>query len=140
MAVQRRADLGGARLQHGLPVARLRRDHARHAVLQDAGLLERDLRHRLAQEMLMVERDRRDRGDGGARDHVGGVEPPAQSDLGSSVMLGRRARLEGEEGRRRRDLEEGHGRAVIDALALLEERQQQVLVDEAAGDPDAPFR
>ena len=60
--------------------ARQAADHQRHAGLGDAGLLERDLRQRVAEMALVIERDRRDRGDR-RRQHVGGVEAAAEADL-----------------------------------------------------------
>ena len=81
MDLQGCADLGGARLDHRQRLGRLRPDDAGHLGLQDARLLERDLRQVLAQKALVIERDRRQRGQPRPRDHVGGIEPAAEPGL-----------------------------------------------------------
>ncbi len=109
-------------------------DHGANAGLQDAGLFAGDRRDCVAEEGLVVERDRGDRGHRRARDHVGRVEPAAEPGL-EQHDIGRDAR-EGEEGRRRGDLEIGDRRALIGPLALLQHVEQRVLVDQPSGQPD----
>ena len=60
-AEQRRADRGGAGVDHRHGLVRLRRDHAGRAGFEDAGLLEGDLGDRVAEKGDVVDRDRGDR-------------------------------------------------------------------------------
>ncbi len=61
--VERRADLLGPALDHLERLLLLPADHARHARLQDAGLLAGDLGQGLAEKGHVVDGDRRDRGE-----------------------------------------------------------------------------
>ena len=62
-------------------LARLARDHRRHAALENAGLLGGDFFDRVAEEVAMVERQARDHARQRALDDVGGVEPAAEPDF-----------------------------------------------------------
>ena len=116
--LDRGAEPRGRVLDHAQRLARLRRDHRRHAALEDAGLLGGDRGERVAQEIDVVDRDRRDHGRERMRDHVGGVEPPAEADL-HQHHVGRMAREQHERGRGG-DLEHRDGGALVDALAFGE--------------------
>ena len=83
----------------------------------------------------MVQRHRRDHGDFGPGDHVGGVQPSAEAGL-QHGEVGLNAR-EGEEGRRRGDLEEGDGMGVVGGFALGQQSGQRPVADLPAGGPDA---
>ncbi len=78
-APSRDADLGDG----GLRLRIQRPDDHRHARLDDAGLLERDLPQRRPEIQLVIEGDRGDRGGEQSRwsHDVGGVEPSAESDF-----------------------------------------------------------
>ena len=68
-------------------------------------------------------------------DDIGRVEPAAEPGF-EQHDIGRRAR-EGEKRGGGRDLEKRDRFAAIGALALVEHREQRVLVDQFAGEPDA---
>ena len=72
----------------------------------------------------------RDRGDRRAADDVGRVEPAAEPGL-EQHDVGRGAG-EGEKGRRGRDLEKGDRRARVDALAFLEQSDEQRVLARSA--------
>ena len=137
--MQRRADLLGAALDHRERLRLLPADHARHARLQDAGLLAGDLGQGLAEKGHMVDRDRRDRGQQRLADDIGGIEPSAQSGL-EQQQIGRRLG-EGEKGRRGRDLEQRDQLAAIGGFGAGEAIDQQILGDRRravrAGEHDA---
>jgi hypothetical protein len=89
-------------------------DDGRYAGLQDAGLFAGDGNKRGAELVLMVERDGRDDRERRPRDHVGGIEAAAEAHL-QDRCIGR-SLGEGQQGRGRRDLEEGDGVAGIGTL------------------------
>ena len=75
-------------------------DDDRHARLDDAGLLERDLAQRRAEILLVVEGDRRDRRRRSGDSDVGRVEPAAEADLEhGDVDAGAPEQLERDRGR-----------------------------------------
>jgi hypothetical protein len=80
-------------------------------------------------------RNRRDRGHAGLRDHVGRIEPAAESGF-EQQDVGRLAR-EAEEGGRGGDLEIGDRGPAVGRLASLEQRGQVGFGDRAAGQADA---
>ena len=129
---ERGADALRARLDHGERRLLLAAHHAGHAALDDPGLLAGDLGHGVAQELGVVDRDGGDRGERGARDDVGGVEPAAEAHLQERVV--RRSPREGQERGAGGDLEVGDGGAGVDGLALVERVEQRVLGDELARD------
>ena len=107
IARARRGSIGGAaarrRRSDRSAAARVRiaavADDHRHARLDDAGLLDRDLAQRRAEVLLVIEGDRRDRGRPPGRHDVGGVEPAAEADFehrhldaGAAEQLERRPR------------------------------------------------
>ena len=100
---------------------RLRRDHRRHAALEDAGLLGGDLLERVAEKFEMIDRHRRDHAGERLLDHVGGVEPAAEADF-EQQHVGRMAR-EQQKRRRGLDLEHRDRLAGIDALASRSARR-----------------
>ena len=102
-------------------------DDARHAWLEDAGLLAGDRGKRVAEKGHVVDGDRRDRGGKRLVDHIGRIEPAAKSRL-QQQQIGRRLG-EGEEGRRRGDLEQGDQLAVIGGLGAGEAIDQHLLAD-----------
>ena len=116
--MQRRARLLGLALEHRRARVGLRRDHGRHAALEDAGLLGGDLLERVAEKFDVIDRDRRD--DAGERtlDHIGGVEPAAEADF-EQQHVGGMAR-EQHEGGRGLDLEHRDRRVAVGALAFGE--------------------
>ncbi len=59
----------------------LRTDDSGHPALQNAGLLRRDQRDRVAEKRLVVKIDRRDDRYGRLLNHIGRVEAPAHADL-----------------------------------------------------------
>ncbi len=113
---QRRTTLGGDLRQRRQRFGRLSRRNDRHARLDDAALLGSDLGQRVAQQLCMVEAqagdDRHQR-----RQHVGGVEPPAQSHLNDSNIDG--AGREIVKGNGRDDLEPGDARRGLDGRAHM---------------------
>ena len=123
-----------------------RPDDDRHARLDDAGLLDRDLAQRRAEIALMIERDRGDRGrDQARRRHdVGRVEPAAEADLEDGDLdAGAAEELEGdrgrhfEEGRLRRSSPPSARRPSIDAAHVVDGRDQRVAGDRTAVDDEA---
>ncbi len=126
---ERRAQRSGARLDHRGGFRRLLRDDGGAALLQDAGLGDRDLGERVAQELHVIERDRHDDGGLRRRDHVGGVELAAEAGL-QQQDVGGHAR-EGEEGGDGGDLEERDRIAAVGALAFLDQLDQRLLFDRA---------
>ena len=77
----RRLDARGLALDRQQRLARLRCHDRRHARLENARLLRRDLAHGIAEMLDMVERNRRDHRGQRVIDDIGGIEPPAHSDL-----------------------------------------------------------
>src|SRR5690349_19341301 len=75
----RRLHASGLALDHRKRLARLRRHDRRHLALEDAGLLRGDERDGVAEKLGVVERYRRDHGCEWMLDHVGGVEPAAET-------------------------------------------------------------
>ena len=71
----------------------------------------------------------------GIGDHIGRIEAAAEPHF-EHERIGRMTR-EGEERRRRRDLEKGDGLVAVGALAFFQHRRQVVLGDQPAGDADA---
>src|SRR5437764_5684055 len=134
-AKERRADASGSALDHRLSVGGLRCDDRRYALLENTGLLGRDLAQGIAEEIGMVERDRRYRRNHRAIDHVGRVEPAAETDLEQDDI--RRNACEGKEGSRRGDLEERDRTAGIDPLHLAQQFAEQSIVDDRTGDADS---
>ena len=137
---ERRLHFAGARADSGERLLRLARDYRGHAGLEDAGLLGRDQRDAVPQPVGVIHGDRRDHAERRAGDHVGGVEPAAEPDLQDQRVGGRLG--EGQEGCRRRHLEERHGRAGVGALGALQQLDQLRLADWArlavgTGDLDA---
>ena len=135
IAGKRRLELGGAGLEDGQRLRRLRRHHHGPAALDDAGLLEGDLGERVAEMLHMVEGDRHLYRHHRLRDDIGRIEPPAEAGLQQQDIGGGAGEFE--EGGAGRHLEEGDGLIAIRPLALLEERQQRLLFDQLAGKPDA---
>ena len=134
-AEERRAHLGGARLDDGERCFRLRPDDRGHPGFQDARLLERDFLQRVPQELHVIDGDGRDHGELGPRDQVGGVEPPAQTRLQQQHV--RRFARERQERRGGGDLEEGDGRLAVRRFARLQKFNQVGFADRAAGQADA---
>ncbi|MPL60817.1 hypothetical protein SDC9_06379 [bioreactor metagenome] len=135
MHEERRADPGGAGLDHLERRLFLRADDAGHAALQDPGLLAGDLGQGFAQKGLMVDRDRGDDGQRRPRDHIRRIEPAAEPDL-EQGEIGRRAG-EGQEGRGGGDLEEGDRGRAVHLPAFLEQRGKRGFRDQRAGKADA---
>jgi hypothetical protein len=121
----RRLHARGLPLDHGERLARLRGHDRRHVALEDAGLLSRDQRDRVAQELGVVERHRRDNGGERALDHVGGIEPAAEAHF-EQQHVGRVAR-EQQKRRRGLDLEHGDRLRPVDGLAFPQ-RPSEVII------------
>ncbi len=124
---QRRIDIRGPTLDHGECFCRLRPDDASGSRLQNTCFLERDFVHGIAEELHVIHRHRRNHRDGRGVDNIGRIEPPAKARFQQQQI--RRVTGIGEERRRRRDLEERDGLAVIRRLAFLENRKQQLFAD-----------
>jgi hypothetical protein len=123
---------------------RLASDDQRDTALGDAGFLERNGRQRIAEMLLVVHGDRGDRGDR-RRQHVGGVEPAAQSHFDDGGLHA--ATLEDLERHGRRHLEEGRRRLEdarrLQAVGNIEDvrghRLERLSVDWHAVDGHALF-
>src|ERR1700689_1487936 len=76
---ERRLHAAGLTLDHRKRLARLARDHRRHAALEDAGFFGGDLFDAVAEEFAVIDRYRRDDAGERALDHIGGIEPAAKS-------------------------------------------------------------
>src|SRR5205085_12285734 len=94
-------------------------DDADNITLEDAGLLMRDRRQRIAQILLMIVVDGCNDGEGRSCDDIGGVEASAEADFEKHIVGG--LVREGEERRRRRDLKKRDRLAAIRRLAFLKE-------------------
>ena len=132
---QRRGDLGRARFDGRERVGRLRSRDAGRSRLEDAGLLECDFFPGVSEKAGVIDRHRRDHGDGGGGDRVGGIEPSAEA--GFQKQQVRRTPREREKGRGRRDLEKRDGSAAVRRLALFEEVEKRFLGNGAAVERDA---
>ena len=111
---QRRHHLARPRLDRLQGLGRLHGDDAGGAGLEDARLLARNLGHGGAELVGVVEGDRRDDAQRRPGDDIGGVEPPAETDLEDHGVGGGLG--EGQEGGGGGDLEERHRIAGVDAL------------------------
>ena len=127
---KRRLDPRGLPLDDGERLARLARDHRRHAGFENAGLLGGDRGDRVAEKIAMIERHARDDARERTLDHVGGVEPAAEPDF-EQQHIGRMAR-EQQKGRRRLHLEHGDRRAAVLGFALGQRIGEFVVADELA--------
>ena len=79
--MQRRAHAPCLLLDHGDGLGRLLRANHRHVALDDGGFFAGDLDQRVAEKFGVIHPDRRDHGRQRRVDHIGGVEPSAESDL-----------------------------------------------------------
>ena len=125
--VQWRAELLGPALDHRERLPLLPADDARHARLQDAGLLAGDLRQGFAEKGHVVDGDRRDRGQQRLVHEIGRVEPSAEARLEQQEIGGRLG--EGEKGGGRGDLEQGDQLAAISGLGAGETIDEKILGD-----------
>ena len=134
-AIQRRVHAPRLRLDDGDRLGRLLRADHRHVALDDAGLLAGNRRQRVAEKFGVIHADRRDHGRQRRVDHVGGVEPPAETDF-QQHHVGRMLREQAER-RRGFDFEKRDRRAGIGLLAMFQRRAQLVIADQraAAGPP-----
>ena len=117
-------------LDHRQRLARLGGDHRRHAGLEDAGLLGRDLLDGVAEEIAMIECDARDHAGQRPFHHIGGIEPAAEADF-QEDDIGRMP-AEQKERRRRLDLEHGDRQVAVLGLALCEHVGKLVVLDQRA--------
>ena len=125
--MERRAELFGTRLDHVERLALLAADNARHAPLQDARLLGGDRGEAFAEKTHMIDRDRRDCGRKRLLDHIGGVEPAAES--GFEQQQVRRRLGEGKEGGSRRDLEQRNELAAICGFGARQAVDEMIFAD-----------
>ena len=127
---ERRAPAPRRLLDHRQHRVALRRNRRRHAALEDRGLLVGDLLDGVAEEFQMIHRDRRDRAGDRLVDHVGRVEPAAETDF-EQRDVGGRAR-EQQERRRGLDLEHGDRLVAVGALAFAQHAGERFVADELA--------
>ena len=128
--MQRRVQALGLRLDDGHRLGRLLGANHRHVALDDAGLFAGDRRQRVAEKFGVVHADRRDHGRQRRLDHIGGVEPAAETDF-QQHHIGRMLR-EQAECRRGFDFEDGDRRAGIGPLAMFQHRAQFIVADQRA--------
>ncbi len=124
---ERRSRLCGGFLDRGERFVGLRSDDRGHASFQNARLLRRDERERVAEKRLVVEVDRCDDADGRFVDHIRRVETPAHADFENECVGGRPRK--GEEGGTRRYLEESDRFACICPFAFVEKPREIALLD-----------
>ena len=108
-------------------------DHHGGALLDDPGLLRRDLGQRITELLDVIEGHSRDHRHAWRRDHVGGVQATAEPDLDHrdfDLSL-----LKSDKGGQRRDFEEGEFRRLVHDP--LEHARQRLVVDERAVDLNA---
>jgi hypothetical protein len=105
----------------------LRRDHRWHAGLEDRGLLGGDRLQRGAKKFQVVHRDRHNHAGERLVDHVGGIEPAAETDF-QQQHVGRVAR-EQQERRGGLDLEHRDRRIAVGALAFRQRIGQGLVGD-----------
>ena len=125
--VKRRAKLFRLPPDDSESFALLPAHNARHARLDDAGLLAGNLGQCLAKEGDVVDRDRRDGREQRLRHDIGRVEPSPQARLEQQKIGWRLG--EGEKCRRRRDLEQRDQLSVIGGLRAGEAIDQYLLAD-----------
>ena len=128
--MQRRAHAVGLRLDHAHRFRRLLGAHDRHVALDDRGLLAGDRGQRVAEKFGVIHADRRDDGRQRRLDHIGGIEPAAETDF-EQHDIGRMPR-EQTERRGGLDLEDRDRLAFVGALAMFERAAQLVVVHQHA--------
>src|SRR5215468_7831454 len=133
-ARKRRTEFIGMRLENFFGLFGLWSNDGGCAGFQDPRFLARYQCDRIAKKSLVVERDRRDRSDRGMADHIGCVEPAAEPGLEQHDV--RRYPSKCEKRCSGRDLEIGDRRAAIGALALLEQCDKRVLLDQPPVKPN----
>ena len=127
---KRRTHLRCRALDHVQRRLRLRRDRRRHATLENRGLLGGDLLDGVAEKFEMIHRHRRDRAGERRVDHVGRVEPAAETDL-EQQHIGRMPRKQ-KERRGGLDLEHRDRLRAVGALAFQQHIGQRLVAHQLA--------
>ena len=127
--------MAGNLLDHQAGLFNLRRQHHRHALFDDTRFFAGDLGQGVAQQEHVVIRKRGDHRHL-RRDHVGGVQAPAQAHLDQRRVTALARKVQ--ESQRGGDLEGGQARDGRDLrLKFLHQRHQLGMRDQLAVDLDA---
>ena len=105
----------------------LARNDGRHTTPENPGLLAGHPEQVGAQKHGMIEIDRGDYRQAGTFEYIGRVQPPPQPDFDDRQIS--RLLRHGQEGRRRRHLEDRGGDAVINRFQTIENRLQFRIFD-----------